>query len=38
MLLRSRYLVDVDTWSEVGGQPIKPARVERAITRKLDRR
>ncbi len=37
MLLRSRYLVDVDTWSEVGGQPIKPARVERAITRKLDR-
>ena len=26
MLLRSRYLVDVDCWSEVRGQPIKPAR------------
>ena len=24
MLLRSRYLVDVDCWSEVRGQPIKP--------------
>lgn len=38
MLLRSRYLVDVDSWSEVGGQPIKPGRVQRAILRKLDRR
>ena len=25
MLLRARYLVDVDCWSEVRGQPIKPA-------------
>ena len=25
MLLRSRYLVDVDCWSEVRGQPIKPS-------------
>ena len=38
MLLRSRYLVDVDTWSEVGGQPIKPGRVQQAIERKLSRR
>ena len=38
MLLRSRYLVDVDTWSEVGGQPIKPGRVQQAIERKLTRR
>lgn len=38
MLLRSRYLVDVDTWSEVGGQPIKPGRVQLAMQRKLDQR
>ena len=25
MLLRSRYLVDVDCWSEVRGQPMKPS-------------
>ncbi|MCV2395756.1 2-oxoacid:acceptor oxidoreductase subunit alpha [Actinotalea sp. M2MS4P-6] len=37
MLLRSRYLVDVDCWSEVGGQPLKPGRVHRVITRKLGR-
>ncbi|MEZ5095623.1 MAG: 2-oxoacid:acceptor oxidoreductase subunit alpha [Nocardioides sp.] len=36
MLLRSRYLVDVDSWTEVGGQPIKPGRVHRAIARKLE--
>ena len=28
-LLRARFLVDVDCWSEVTGQPIKPARIER---------
>jgi 2-oxoglutarate ferredoxin oxidoreductase subunit alpha len=31
MLLRSRYLVDIDCWSEVRGQPIKPGSVRRAI-------
>ncbi|MEI2778146.1 MAG: 2-oxoacid:acceptor oxidoreductase subunit alpha [Tetrasphaera sp.] len=35
MLLRSRYLIDVDTWTEVGGQPLKPARVRAAMRRKL---
>ena len=29
-LLRARYLVDVDCWSEVKGQPIKP-RVIREV-------
>ena len=24
MLLRSRFLVDIDCWSEARGQPIKP--------------
>ena len=27
MLLRARYLVDVDCWSEVKGQPIKPSSI-----------
>ena len=35
-LLRARYLVDVDCWSEVKGQPLKPASVERVIRRKLN--
>ena len=35
MLLRSRYLVDVDCWSEVKGQPIKPSLIRAAILRKL---
>jgi len=34
-LLRSRYLIDVDCWSEVRGQPIKPATIERVILEKL---
>lgn len=38
MLLRSRYLVDVDSWSEVGGNPIKPGTVHRVISRKVGRR
>ena len=38
MLLRSRYLIDVDSWSEMGGQPLKPGRVHRAMQRKLDQR
>jgi 2-oxoglutarate ferredoxin oxidoreductase subunit alpha len=36
MLLRARYLVDVDCWSEVRGQPIKPSRVRRAILDRLE--
>jgi 2-oxoglutarate ferredoxin oxidoreductase subunit alpha len=35
MLLRSRYLVDVDCWSEVRGQPIKPSSIVRVIQKKL---
>ena len=35
MLLRARYLIDVDSWSEVRGQPIKPGCVQRAILEKL---
>jgi 2-oxoglutarate ferredoxin oxidoreductase subunit alpha len=37
MLLRARYLVDVDCWSEVKGQPIKPATIRRVLTEKLAR-
>ena len=36
MLLRSRYLVDVDCWTEVRGQPIKPSTLCRMIRRKLE--
>jgi 2-oxoglutarate ferredoxin oxidoreductase subunit alpha len=36
MMLRSRFLVDVDCWSEARGQPIKPAAVARAIRAKLN--
>jgi 2-oxoglutarate ferredoxin oxidoreductase subunit alpha len=35
LLLRARYLVDVDCWSEVRGQPIKPKSVIRAIQERL---
>jgi 2-oxoglutarate ferredoxin oxidoreductase subunit alpha len=37
MLLRSRYLIDVDCWSEVRGQPIKPNTIERVIIEKLQK-
>jgi 2-oxoglutarate ferredoxin oxidoreductase subunit alpha len=37
-VLRSRYLVDVDCWSEARGQPIKPASVCEAIHRRLARK
>jgi 2-oxoglutarate ferredoxin oxidoreductase subunit alpha len=37
MLLRSRYLVDVDCWSEVRGQPIKPGSIRRVLLEKLRR-
>jgi len=35
MLLRSRYLVDVDCWSEVRGQPIKPNTIRRVILERI---
>ena len=34
-LLRARYLVDVDCWSEVKGRPIKPGTIVRAIEQRL---
>jgi 2-oxoglutarate ferredoxin oxidoreductase subunit alpha len=30
-LLRARYLVDVDCWSNVHGQPIRPGDIEAMI-------
>ncbi|MFC1707224.1 2-oxoacid:acceptor oxidoreductase subunit alpha [Planctomycetota bacterium] len=35
-LLRGKYLVDVDCYCEVKGQPIKPGSVERVIRKKLN--
>ena len=35
MLLRARYLVDVDCWSEVRGQPIKPATIRQVLLKKM---
>ena len=35
MLLRARYLVDVDCWSEVRGRPIKPGTIYAEIRRRL---
>jgi 2-oxoglutarate ferredoxin oxidoreductase subunit alpha len=35
MLLRSRYLVDVDCWTEVRGRPIKPGTVHAELRRRL---
>ena len=37
MLLRSRYLVDVDCWSEARGQPIKPATVCNVVRERVER-
>ncbi|MDH4177413.1 MAG: 2-oxoacid:acceptor oxidoreductase subunit alpha, partial [Thermoleophilia bacterium] len=36
MMLRSRYLVDVDCWSEARGQPIKPGTVANVIRERLE--
>jgi 2-oxoglutarate ferredoxin oxidoreductase subunit alpha len=36
MMLRSRYLVDVDCWSEARGQPIKPGSVVDVALAKLN--
>lgn len=38
MMLRSRYLVDVDCWSEVRGQPVKPGTICRVVRDALARR
>lgn len=35
MLLRSRFLVDVDCWSECRGTPLKPVTVRRVILERL---
>jgi 2-oxoglutarate ferredoxin oxidoreductase subunit alpha len=35
MMLRARYLVDVDCWSEVRGEPIRPDTIHRVIAGKL---
>ena len=35
MLLRSRFLVDIDCWSECRGTPLKPNTVRRVIMEKL---
>jgi 2-oxoglutarate ferredoxin oxidoreductase subunit alpha len=35
MLLRSRYLVDIDCWSECRGTPLKPNTVRRVILERL---
>jgi 2-oxoglutarate ferredoxin oxidoreductase subunit alpha len=34
-LLRARYLIDIDCWSEVMGQPTKPGTIARIIREKL---
>jgi 2-oxoglutarate ferredoxin oxidoreductase subunit alpha len=35
MLLRARTLIDIDCWSEVKGQPIKPGSIRTVILEKL---
>jgi 2-oxoglutarate ferredoxin oxidoreductase subunit alpha len=35
LLLRARFLVDVDCWGEVRGQPIKPGQIVRAVLERL---
>jgi 2-oxoglutarate/2-oxoacid ferredoxin oxidoreductase subunit alpha len=37
MLLRSRYLVDVDCWGEVRGQPIAPGAIRHVLLERLAR-
>lgn len=36
LILRARFLVDIDCYSEVNGQPLKPGTVEKVIIDKLD--
>jgi 2-oxoglutarate ferredoxin oxidoreductase subunit alpha len=35
MMLRARYLVDVDCWTDVSGQPIQPGTIRRVIGEQL---
>ena len=35
MMLRSRFLVDVDCWTQTRGQPIKPGAIVRVLRAKL---
>lgn len=35
LLLRARYLVDIDCWGEVKGQPIKPGAIRRVLEERL---
>jgi 2-oxoglutarate ferredoxin oxidoreductase subunit alpha len=35
LLLRARFLVDVDCWGEVKGQPIKPGKIVQAVLDRL---
>jgi 2-oxoglutarate ferredoxin oxidoreductase subunit alpha len=37
MMLRSRFLVDVDCWSEARGQPIKPGSVAKVLRQQLEK-
>jgi 2-oxoglutarate/2-oxoacid ferredoxin oxidoreductase subunit alpha len=37
-LLRARYLVDVDSWGQVRGQPLAPGSIETALRARLPRR
>jgi 2-oxoglutarate/2-oxoacid ferredoxin oxidoreductase subunit alpha len=37
MLLRARYLVDVDCWTEVRGRPIRPGTICAVMRTRLDR-
>jgi len=36
LLLRARYLLDVDCWSNVHGQPMKPGSIEQMIRQQLN--
>ena len=38
VLLRARYLLDVDCWSNVHGQPIKPRAIAEMIRQKLSKK
>ena len=35
MMLRSRFLVDIDCWTQTRGQPIKPSEIVRFARTKL---
>ena len=37
-LLRARFLVDIDCWTEARGQPFKPGAIVRAVLQRLQRK